>query len=60
MEFFQHSYQQIVTQGLFNMKAVVYYDEETIKCEEYPKPDIQDGEILVKMKVCQASDILHI
>ena len=43
------------------MKAVVYYDEETIKCEEYPKPDIQDGEILVKMKVCGicGGDLMH-
>ena len=43
------------------MKAVVYYDEKTIKCEEYPKPDIGDGELLVKMKVCGicGGDLMH-
>jgi L-iditol 2-dehydrogenase len=43
------------------MKAVVYYDEKTIKCEEVLKPAVHDGEILVRMKVCGicGGDLMH-
>ncbi len=43
------------------MKAVVYYDENTMKCEAVPRPTIRDGEILLKMRVCGicGGDLLH-
>jgi len=34
------------------MKVAVYYSASDIRIEEMPKPRIEDGEILVKMKCC--------
>jgi len=43
------------------MKAIMYYDEKTIQCEEIAKPDIKHGEILVRMRACGicGGDIMH-
>jgi L-iditol 2-dehydrogenase len=43
------------------MKAVVYYDENNIRCEDVEKPKIREGEILVHMKVCGicGGDLMH-
>lgn len=34
------------------MKVAVYYNNKDVRIEERPKPNIGDGEILVKMKAC--------
>ncbi|MBN2323026.1 MAG: alcohol dehydrogenase catalytic domain-containing protein [Spirochaetes bacterium] len=43
------------------MKAVVYYDENSIRCEDVETPKIKEGEILVRMKVCGicGGDLMH-
>jgi len=43
------------------MKAVVYYNEDNIRCEDIVKPVIGDGEILVRMKACGicGGDLMH-
>jgi len=43
------------------MKAIVYYNESTIRCEEVPKPSLQDGEIIVRMRACGicGGDLMH-
>jgi L-iditol 2-dehydrogenase len=42
----------MTAKGFEPMKAVVYYDENTIRYEDVPKPAVRDGEILVRMRAC--------
>ena len=34
------------------MKAAVYYDTDDIRCEEFPRPQIGKGEMLVRVRSC--------